>query len=157
MTPLTLDDPLNATQAPQAKPSAPPEEKPKEAPSPPQAPPEEKPKRAPRSTRSRGTKRRAAADRAAGTSPADAGGADDGERQVWRRWGGGTRAQTYKVPDQLIEELDARTTALNLPIGMTVAAAVVAAMDLEDDELITLVERAEEARERGRRAARRLH
>jgi hypothetical protein len=40
---------------------------------------------------------------------------------------------------------------------MTVAAAVVAALDLDDDELITLVERAEETRERGRRAARRLH
>ncbi|MBS0592034.1 MAG: hypothetical protein JSR84_01045 [Proteobacteria bacterium] len=139
MTPLKLDDPLAAATPPPA-----PEERPAEKPAATPRPPRTR-------TRSGGGARKTAAASPQVDAPTD------GEHQAWRSWGRGTRAQTYKLPDQLIEELDARTTTLNLPIGMTVAAAIVAALDLKDDELITLVERAEEARERGRRAARRLH
>lgn len=142
--PLKLDDPLAATPP---RPPAPDEERPTE----------EKPPATPPASRRRARRGGGGTSKTVAVSRQPDAGTDGEQEAAWRSWGRGTRAQTYKLPDQLIEELDARTKALSLPIGMTVSAAVVAALDLGDDELITLVERAEEARERGRRAARRLH
>jgi hypothetical protein len=74
---------------------------------------------------------------------------------AWRHWTGGTRVASYRLPDELLEELDARARRLGVPIGMTVAAGLLQLFDQDDETIIGLVERAEDARVFGRRAARR--
>jgi hypothetical protein len=74
---------------------------------------------------------------------------------AWRHWAGGTRVASYRLPDELLEELDARARRLGVPIGMTVAAGLLQLFDQDDETIIGLVERAEDARVLGRRAARR--
>jgi hypothetical protein len=74
---------------------------------------------------------------------------------AWRHWAGGTRVASYRLPDELLEELDDRARRLSVPIGMTVAAGLLQLFDQDDKTIIGLVERAEDARVLGRRAARR--
>ena len=74
---------------------------------------------------------------------------------AWRHWAGGTRVASYRLPDELLEELDARARRLGVPIGMTVAAGLLELFDQDDETVIRLVERAEDARVLGRRSARR--
>jgi hypothetical protein len=74
---------------------------------------------------------------------------------AWRSWAGGTRVASYRLPDELLEELDDRARRLGVPIGMTVAAGLLQLFDQDDETIVRLVERAEDARVLGRRAARR--
>lgn len=74
---------------------------------------------------------------------------------AWRHWAGGTRVASYRLPDELLEELDDRARRLGVPIGMTVAAGLLQLFDQDDETIISLVERAEDARVLGRRSARR--
>jgi hypothetical protein len=74
---------------------------------------------------------------------------------AWRSWAGGTRVASYRLPDELLEELDERARRLCVPIGMTVAAGLLQLFDQDDESIVRLVERAEDARVLGRRAARR--
>jgi hypothetical protein len=74
---------------------------------------------------------------------------------AWRSWAGGTRVASYRLPDELLEELDERARRLGVPIGMTVAAGLLQLFDQDDESIVRLVERAEDARVLARRAARR--
>lgn len=74
---------------------------------------------------------------------------------AWRQWAGGTRVASYRLPDELLEELDDRARRLGVPIGMTVAAGLLQLFDHDDETIVRLVERTEDARVLGRRAVRR--
>lgn len=75
---------------------------------------------------------------------------------VWREWGRGSRTATYRLPEDLLEELDSRSRTLELPLGMTVGAALLQLLDQDDSALIAAVERVEDARLQASRRARRL-
>ncbi len=92
--------------------------------------------------------------RGANGKPAD-GAAAGGEGEVWRVWRGGTRVASYRVPDELLEELAARSAELQLPVGLIVTAAITTLLDARDEAIEALVDRADDARIQGRRAARR--
>ena len=77
------------------------------------------------------------------------------ESHPWRSWGRTTRTASYRLPDELLTELDDRARALGLPIGMTVAAGVLQLLDQDDAAVVAAVERAEDARLQGQRQARR--
>lgn len=76
-------------------------------------------------------------------------------RRPWRAWGRATRTATYRLPEDLVAELDARARALGLPLGVTVAAGVLALLDEDDDTIVAAVERVEDARLQAARSARR--
>ncbi len=86
-------------------------------------------------------------------------GTDDGERSdgagAWRSWSGASRVASYRLPDELLEELAARAAALQLPVGLIVAAALAHILDAPGEVIETLVDRADDARIKGRRVARR--
>ena len=77
------------------------------------------------------------------------------ETGLWREWGGGSRVASYRLPDELLDELDERTRPLGLPIGLTVAAAMLELLDRDDAAITDLVDRVDDARHHARRAARR--
>ncbi len=54
--------------------------------------------------------------------------------------------KTHRYPLELMDRLDERTKALDLPVGLTVAAALATLLDLADEELVSAVERAQSAR-----------
>jgi len=74
---------------------------------------------------------------------------------VWRRWSGLTGVGSFRLPHELLAELGDRARELGLPIGMIVAAAIVQLLDQPGEEIAALVDRADDARIQGRRAARR--
>jgi hypothetical protein len=86
---------------------------------------------------------------------ASAGLAPDSEARVWREWSGTETIKTMRLPDELVEELAERTTRLRLPLGITQAAALAHLLDRTDEEIVQLVERAEDARNTARRRRRR--
>jgi hypothetical protein len=73
----------------------------------------------------------------------------------WRSWSGpGSTSRTYRLPTELVIELDDRTRALRLPATATITAALLHLLDSDDDAIIELVDRVEDARLAARRAAR---
>jgi hypothetical protein len=76
--------------------------------------------------------------------------------EPWRSWSGLTRVASYRLPDELLAELAATATRLQLPVGLLVTAAITELLDQRDDTMHGLVDRADDARIHGRRAARRL-
>jgi hypothetical protein len=74
---------------------------------------------------------------------------------VWRSWSGGTRVASYRLPDELLGELASRSAELQLQVGLIVTAAITRLLDESDDVIASLVDRADDARIQGRRAARR--
>jgi len=71
----------------------------------------------------------------------------------WREWGSFDRTVSYRLPGELIDELEERLWELRIKeIGVTVAAALTHLLDLDDDELRELVERANAAKP-GRRVS----
>jgi len=74
---------------------------------------------------------------------------------VWRSWSGGTRVASYRLPDELLTELASTSAELQLQIGLIVAAAITRLLDEPDEVIASLVDRADDARIQGRRAARR--
>lgn len=54
--------------------------------------------------------------------------------------------KTHRYPLELVDRLDERTKTLDLPVGLTVAAALATFLDLSDEELVAAVERAQTAR-----------
>ncbi len=84
---------------------------------------------------------------------AASGGRSDGV--VWRAWSGASRVASYRLPDELLEELAARAAALQLPVGLIVTAALAHILDAPGEVIATLVDRADDARINGRREARR--
>jgi|SRR5450755_916957 hypothetical protein len=69
---------------------------------------------------------------------------------TWRSWGPFDRTVSYRLPAELVQELEDRIWRMRLPVGVTVAAAFAQLLDLADEELQALVERAEEAKPRRR-------
>jgi hypothetical protein len=68
----------------------------------------------------------------------------------WRQWSSFDRTVSYRLPPELITELEERLWELRLPIGVTVAAALADLLDKPNDELRELVDRAENAKPRRR-------
>lgn len=133
---LQFDDPTRATDAPPAP-------APRSAPA---ATPPSDPAASP-SRRRQTTAREVRQPPAAFSRPAGEG--------LWRAWRGGQRMQSVRIPDELQDEFNARVKALGgLPVGMTITAAITAALDLTDAEFVALVDRAEDTARRGKRAAR---
>lgn len=80
----------------------------------------------------------------------------DTANEPWRKWGAGSRTATYRLPEGMLDELDERARSLNLPLGLTVAAAVLLLLDEDDHTLIRHVDRVDDARRAAQRAARRV-
>jgi hypothetical protein len=72
----------------------------------------------------------------------------------WRQWGGQNRVASFRLPDELLDELGERTARLGLPIGQTVIAALTSLLDHDDSTLIERAERAGQAIARGKRRTR---
>jgi len=78
----------------------------------------------------------------------------EADNEPWRKWGTGSRTATYRLPEGMLNELDERARSLNLPLGLTVAAAVLLLLDQDDHAVIRHVDRVEDARRAAQRAAR---
>ena len=74
---------------------------------------------------------------------------------VWRSWSGRTRVASYRLPDELLAELASTSADLQLQVGLIVTAAITHLLDQPGDVIASLVDRADDARIQGRRAARR--
>ena len=74
---------------------------------------------------------------------------------VWREWTGLTGVGSFRLPHELLLELGDTARELGLPIGMMVTAAITQLLDQPPDTIAALVDRADDARIRGRRIARR--
>jgi hypothetical protein len=72
----------------------------------------------------------------------------------WRSWSGATRVASYRLPDELLIELAASADELRLQVGLMVTAAITHLLDQPDTVIGELVDRADDARIRGRRATR---
>ena len=125
---------------------------PSPAPAAPAAPPAPKPKRAPRKpaspTASESEQERPIEPPPPTPSPSG--------RALWREWSSFDRTSSFRLPPELLSELDERVWKLRLSSGVTVAAALALLLDQSDERLVELVERAEEAkpRRRGQRPGR---
>ncbi len=150
-TGLTIDDPLSPGTTDE-RPAAPERSGERLAGSMPRSnsepSPEQQPtsKEATRSAPVTATRARTARTRAATPPP---------EQGPWRSWAGQTRVASYRLPDELLAELAATSAQLGLPIGLLVTAAVAHLLDKPPDAIAALVDRADDARIQGRRAARR--
>jgi hypothetical protein len=116
--------------------------------------PKAKPSAAPRSTARQATRTTPAATSAARTAPTQATTATPANG-AWRAWGGQTRVASYRLPDELLAELASTSAELQLPVGLLVTAAIAHLLDEPADSIARLVDRADDARIEGRRAARR--
>ncbi len=72
-------------------------------------------------------------------------------REPWREWGSFDRTASYRLPAELLEELEERLWRLRLPVGVAVAAALAHLLDEPDDRVSELVACAERAKPRRRR------
>lgn len=72
---------------------------------------------------------------------------------AWRSWGAFQATVSYKLPPELVAELDERLHQLREPHakGLAVAAALASLLDRSDDEVRELIERAEACKPRRRR------
>ena len=61
---------------------------------------------------------------------------------------------SFRLPDELLDELADRAARLGLPIGQTVIAALTSLLDHDDTTLIGLADRAAQAIVRGKRRSR---
>jgi hypothetical protein len=68
----------------------------------------------------------------------------------WREWSSFDRTVSFRLPSELVDELEERRWSLRLPTGVTVAAALTQLLDCDDAQLRELVERAENAKPRRR-------
>jgi hypothetical protein len=74
---------------------------------------------------------------------------------VWRAWSGRSRVASYRLPDELLDELGQVAEQHRLPVGLLVTAAITHLLDHDLPTITALVDRAEEARIQGRRTTRR--
>jgi hypothetical protein len=74
---------------------------------------------------------------------------------VRRQWSGLTAVGSFRLPHELLAELGDRARVLGLAIEMIVAAAIAQLLDQSPEEIAALVDRADDARIQGLRAARR--
>jgi hypothetical protein len=76
--------------------------------------------------------------------------------EPWRSWSGLTRVASYRLRDELLAELAAVATRLQVPAGLLATAAITEQLGQRNDTMRGLVDRADDARIHGRRAARRV-
>lgn len=81
--------------------------------------------------------------------------AAEDEPEEWRDWSGPTRVASFRLPDELLEELTNTAARLGLPMGQTVIAALTSLLDEDDDALTAQIDRAAQTLARGKRQARR--
>jgi hypothetical protein len=133
---LQIDDPLAAGQ-----PVQPPHQpKPTEPPS--------KPRRRPR-TAQQASSSATPAKRAPQNNGKPMGG------DVWREWSGLSGVGSFRLPHELLTELNDTARKHNLPIGLLVTAAITQLLDQPAEQIAALVDRADDARIHGRRTNRR--
>jgi hypothetical protein len=77
------------------------------------------------------------------------------ERGSWRSWSGRSRVASYRLPDELLDELAAVADEHRLPVGLLVAAAITHLLDHDLPTITALVDQADDARIHGRRNSRR--
>jgi hypothetical protein len=147
---LHLDDPLDTapTRTARRDQAAAAASEPSAAAAPPSTQPEPKPPADPPSRPPRRAHKRAApAERTAAA----------GERvsTEWRAWSGASRVASFRLPDELLDELEQRAGQLGVPLGMTVATGLLHLFDQDDETVLALVDRAEATRDQARRQARR--
>jgi hypothetical protein len=132
---LQIDDPLGAGQ--QAEPQRPP------------APPD---------STSRARRRpRTAQSASSSATPAKRGPQNDGKPvagEVWREWSGLSGVGSFRLPHELLTELNDTAREHNLPIGLIVTAAITQLLDQPAEQIAELVDRADDARIHGRRTNR---
>ncbi|MBV9804117.1 MAG: hypothetical protein JO130_13040 [Solirubrobacterales bacterium] len=87
----------------------------------------------------------------AGASPSTPGPAPAVGPDPWRDWSSFDRTVSYRLPPELVSELEERIYQLRLPAGLTVAAALTSLLDLDDAQLQARVARAETCKPRRRR------
>jgi hypothetical protein len=63
---------------------------------------------------------------------------------------------SFRLPQELLEELGDTARDLQLPVGLIVTAAITQLLDLPPDTIVALVDRADDARIQARRQAMRL-
>ena len=74
---------------------------------------------------------------------------------AWREWNQPWQTFSHRLPPELVAELEERMWQLRIKeTGVTVAAAITQLLDLGDDELLELIERADAAKPRRRAAGR---
>jgi hypothetical protein len=62
---------------------------------------------------------------------------------------------SFRLPQEVLDELGGAARELQLPIGMIVTAAITQLLDQSAEEIAVLVDKADDARIQGRRRARR--
>lgn len=70
---------------------------------------------------------------------------------LWREWGPFDATVSFKVPRELVEELDSRRSRLREPAGLLMAAALTHLLDQDDETIHSLVDQAEAAKPRSNR------
>ena len=158
-TGLTIDDPLSPAAADEHVTSPLPPDNERAAgssgvPADSTLPPKPQPSAAPRSTSRQAPGTAPAATSAARRAPTQATTATTANG-AWRVWSGQTRVASYRLPDELLAELSSTSAELQLPVGLLVTAAIAHLLDEPADAIAGLVDRADDARIDGRRAARR--
>jgi hypothetical protein len=69
----------------------------------------------------------------------------------WRDWERSWETRSYRLPPELVDELTERLWQLRIrDIGVPIAAAITHLLDLDDEEVLTLIERADAAKPRRR-------
>jgi hypothetical protein len=69
----------------------------------------------------------------------------------WRDWQRSWETRSYRLPPELVDELTERLWQLRIrDIGVPIAAAITHMLDLDDDEILALIERADGAKPRRR-------
>ncbi len=116
--------------------------------------PEPQPSAAPRSTPRQAPRTAPAATSGARKAPTQATTAAPANG-AWRAWSGQTRVVSYRLADELLAELASTSPELQLPVGLLVTAAIAHLLDKSAEAIAGLVDRADDARIQGRRAARR--
>jgi len=73
--------------------------------------------------------------------------------RLWREWSSFDRTMSFRLPPELLSELEERMWRLRLPrgaVGLTVAAALALLLDESDERVLQLVARAEDSKPRRR-------
>jgi hypothetical protein len=102
------------------------------------------------------TRPRGARPRSADDAPrAQDGASTEPERAMgegpWRDWQRSWETRSYRLPPELVDELTERLWQLRIrDIGVPIAAAITHMLDLDDDEILALIERADGAKPRRR-------
>jgi hypothetical protein len=73
----------------------------------------------------------------------------------WREWSGLSGVGSFRLPHELLTELNDTAREHNLPIGLIVTAAITQLLDQPAEQITELVDRADDARIHGRRTNRR--